>query len=324
MNVHRRFTIRTQIGLLVLFTAVLCGAARGQSGDDVIRVDTELAVFEVTVTDKDGAPVRNLTQEDFVIYEDGAPRRIEFFQPIRKLDESRPLSVVFALDVSGSMTAAELRKLRDAMEKFTRRLADYNSYFAVMAFGMEVKTLQPFTNRPDRLEKAFDRLERDEQGLSTHAYDAVDDAVRLLKKKSPATIKNRLPKRSVIIVTDGFPVGDTVSPRTVIERANAFETSVYSVILPSFSRLQKTDKPLMTPLEASGLVERTGGKSFYATDTNFEDLFTALAEEITSSYAIAFYPNDEKRTDGKFHSVRIETKDRFSIRQNRAGYQLKK
>ena len=324
MKVHRRFTFGTQIRLLVLVTAALCGAARGQTGDDVIRVDTELAVFEVTVTDKGGTPVRNLTQEDFVIYEDGSPRRIEFFQPITKLDESRPLSVVFALDVSGSMTAAELRKLRDAMEKFTRRLADYNSYFAVMAFGMEVKTLQQFTNRPDRLEKAFDRLQRDEQGLSTHAYDAVDDAVRLLRKKSPTAIKGRMPKRSVIIVTDGFPVGDTVSPRTVIERANASETSVYSVILPSFSRLQKTDRPLMTPLEASGLVERTGGKSFYATDTNFEELFTALAEEITSSYAIAFYPSDENRTDGKFHSVRIETKDGFSIRQNRAGYQLKK
>jgi hypothetical protein len=124
------------------------------------------------------------------------------------------------------------------------------------------------------------------------------------------------------VVTDGFPVGDVVSPKTVIERANAFETSVYSVILPSFSRLQKSDKPLLTPLEASGLIEKTGGKSFYATAKNFDDLFKSLAEEITSSYAVAFYPSDEKKNDGKFHEVRIETSKDYVIRQNRTGYKM--
>ncbi len=296
----------------------------GQQADDVLRVDTELAVFEVTVTDKHGVPIKNLSREDFRVYEDGIERRVDFFQPVRRLDQSRPLSVVFALDVSGSMTALELQKLQEAMAKFTRGLADYESYFAVTSFGMKVKTLQSFTNRPDRLLKAFDRLERDMDGLSTHAYDAVDDAVRMLNRKSPSAIRNRLPKRAVIVITDGFPVGDVVSPKTVIERANAAETSIYSVILPSFSRLQRTDKPLMTPLEASGLIEKTGGKSFYATNTNFEELFRALAEEITASYALAFYPSDEAISSGKFHEVKVETTGGFLIRQNRAGYQVKR
>jgi hypothetical protein len=142
----------------------------------------------------------------------------------------------------------------------------------------------------------------------------------MLRKKSPPKIQDQIPKRAVIVITDGFPVGDVVSPSTVIERANGFETSVYSVILPSFSHVQGTRNPLPTPLEASGLIQKTGGRSFYATDKNFDGLFKSLAEELTSSYAIAFYPREDHRSDGKFHEVKIETRRGLKIKQNRSGY----
>jgi hypothetical protein len=80
------------------------------------------------------------------------------------------------------------------MQVFVDRLADYNSYFAVMTFAMEVRTLQSFTNRPERLSRSFSRLERDQNGLSTHAYDAVDDAVRMLRRKSPKMIREQIPR----------------------------------------------------------------------------------------------------------------------------------
>ena len=296
-------------------------SASAQKSDDVIRIETDLIPFEVTVSDKSGKPVRGLKPEDFRVFEDGIEKRIEFFEPVKRQNDLRPLSIVFALDVSGSMTAEEFGKLRGAMQNFIQNLADRQSYFAVMSFAMEVKTLQSFTNRPDKLEKTFDKLFKDEDGLSTHAYDAVDDAIRLLRKKSPPSIKNQIPKRAVILITDGFPVGDTVSPKTVVERANSAETTVYSVILPSFSRLQGNKKPLPTPLEVSGLVEKTGGRSFYANQKDYESLFKSLAEEITSSYVLAFYPNE--KNDGKFRQVRIETSKDLTIKQNRNGYQVK-
>ncbi len=311
----------------LLYTCVLIPlfgfAIFAQDSDDVIRVNTELVSFEIAVTDENGKPVRGLDAKDFKIFEDGVERPIEFFEPIKKADDGRPLSIVFALDVSGSVTGDELIELRNALQNFVRRLADYNSYFAVMTFGMQVKTLQSFTNRPDKLEKTFDKLLREQEGLSTHAYDAVDDAVRLLKKKSPTKINRKPPKRAVVLITDGFPVGDTVAPHTVIERANDAETTVYSILLPSFSRLQADKKPLPTPLEASGLLEKTGGRAFYATEKSFEPLFKSLAEEITASYVVAFYPKTENRQDGKFHRVRIETPKNFQIKQNRAGYEIK-
>lgn len=303
--------------LLILFLCLTI-QTQAQNSDDVIRVETELIPFEVTVTDKEGKPVRGLEAKDFKIYEDGVERSIDFFEPIKR-DDGRPLSIVFALDVSGSMTREELERLRDALRIFVQKLADYDSYFAVMTFGMQVKTLQSFTNRPEKLEKSFEKLLRDQDGLSTHAYDAVDDAIRLLKKKSPVAVRDKIPKRAVILITDGFPVGDTVSPKTVIERANLAETTVYSVLLPSFSRLQRDNKPLLTPLEASGLLDKTGGRAFYATQKNFEPLFKSLAEEITASYALAFYPNSDTNAK-KFRQIKIESLKGFRVKQNRDGY----
>lgn len=309
--------------ITALFTAGPGSASTfAQNKDEIVRIDTDLAAFEVTVTDKNGRPVRDLKAQDFRVFEDGVERPIEFFQPIKKQDEKRPMSIVFALDVSGSMTPQELQRLQSALKSFIDRLADYNSYFAVMTFGMDVKTLQSFTNRHDKLEKTLDKLLHDADGLSTHAYDAVDDAIRLIRKKSPPSINGQLPKRTVVLVTDGFPVGDTVAPRTVIEHANDAETTVYSVILPSYSRLQGNGKPLLTPLEASGLIDRTGGRSFYANEKSYDPLFKALAEEITTSYAVAFYPDEKNRTDGKFHEVRIEAAHAV-VKQNRSGYRMK-
>jgi uncharacterized protein YegL len=267
---------------------------------ETLRIDTDLIPVDVMVTDVLGKPVRGLRPTDFKLYEDGVERPIAFFNVERKGGVARPIAAVFALDVSGSMTVEEMQRLRGAMSVFSRRLAaDRASLFAVMAFGMKVKTLQTLTNDQQKLERAYDRLTREPSGLSTHTYDAVDDAIRMLVKHAPRTRERRLIKRAVVVVTDGFPVGDTVSARTVIERANAADVSVYTVTLPSFSRMVVSTEraPLPTPLDVSG-----------------------LAEEVTSSYVLAFYPTEEKRRDGRFHTIRIEAPRGLTVRQSRPGY----
>ena len=293
--------------------------------DEIYRVDTDLVLLDAMVTDTAGRPVRGLQAQDFKLFEDGVERPLAFFSVERRGGVRRPVAVVFALDVSGSMTGEELTRLGDAMHVFSERLADRASAFAVMTFGMRVRVLQNFTNDPRKFEHALDRLPRDESGLSTHAYDAVDDAIRLLAREAPRTRERQLLKRAVVLITDGFPVGDTVAPKTVIERANAAGVSIYTVTLPSFSRLLASNEsahaPLPTPLDVSGLVEKTGGTSVYATDKDFGPLFHALAEEVTSAYVLAFYPPVEKRRDGRFHNIRIEAPAGLTVRQSRPGYQ---
>jgi VWFA-related protein len=291
--------------------------------DDTLRIDTDLVTVDVNVHDAEGRAVRNLQQKDFKLFADGKEQPLAFFHIENRTGPTRPLAVVFALDISGSMTAEEIERLRGALQAFRERLSNHPAVFAVMAFGMHVKTLQNFTAQAAKLDSTFDRLAREPNGLSTHTYDAVDDAIRLLVRHAPRTKEHRLLKRAVVVVTDGFPVGDTVEPKTVIERANNAEVSVYVVTLPSYSRVMvSADRtPLPTPLDVSGLVELTGGKSVYAREKDYEPLFRALAEEVTSSYVLAFYPPEELRHDGKFHPIRVEGPGGMRVGQNRPGYQ---
>lgn len=296
---------------------------REQEPEDVLRIDTDLVSVDVTAMDAEGRPVKNLRQEDFRLYSDNLEQPISFFQIEQRQGEARPLAVVFALDVSGSMTADEIERLRHALRSFSNHLSSHPAVYAVMAFGMRVKTIQKFTSDPRKLDESLKRIERDApSGLSTHTYDAVDDAIRMLVRSAPRTREKRLLKRAVLVVTDGFPVGDTVSPATVIERANAADVSVFVVTLPSYSRVMasSTQTPLPTPLDVSGLAERTGGRNVYASEKDYAPLFRALAEEVSSAYVLAFYPPEEKRRDGQVHTIRVEGPQGLTLRQSRTEY----
>ncbi|MET0646764.1 MAG: VWA domain-containing protein [Pyrinomonadaceae bacterium] len=293
--------------------------------EDVLKIDTDLVLVDVSVTDAQGRAVKGLRPEDFKLYEDGEERAVAFLNVERRTGAERPVAVVFAVDVSGSMTPEEMERLRTAMTAFSAKLSNRPASFALMSFGMNARIVQGFTSDPRKLDRALVKLARETEGLSTHAYDAVDDAVRLLKRSAPRTLDRRLLKRAVVVVTDGFPVGDTVHPSTVIERANEAEVSVYTVTLPSYTRLLASNTPerapLPTPLDVSGLVEKTGGTNFYATAKDYDPLFRALAEEVTSTYVLAFYPPEEKRRDGRLHTIRVEGPRGLTVRQNRTTYQ---
>lgn len=294
-----------------------------QEPEDVLRFDTDLVSVDVTAIDAEGRPVRNLRQEDFKVYSDGHEQPISFFQIEKRQGEARPLAIVFALDVSGSMTAEEIVRLRAALQSFSNHLAQHPVVYSVMTFGMRVKTIQKFTSDPEKLDESLDRISRDSpNGLSTHTYDAVDDAIRMLVRNAPRTREKRLMKRAVLVVTDGFPVGDTVAPQTVIERANAADVSIFVVTLPSYSRViaSAEQTPLPTPLDVSGLADSTGGRNAYANEKDYAPLFRALAEEVSSAYVLAFYPPDEKRRDGQLHTIRVEGPRGLTLRQSRSEY----
>src|SRR5215211_1466261 len=294
-----------------------------QEPEDVLRIDTDVVSVDVTAIDAQGRPVRNLRQEDFKVYSDDREQEISFFQIEKRQGEARPLAIVFALDVSGSMTSDEIIRLRNALQSFSNQLASHPVVYSVTTFGMRVKTVQKFTSDPGKLDEALERIARDSpNGLSTHTYDAVDDAIRSLVRSAPRTREKRLMKRAVLVVTDGFPVGDTIAPQTVIERANAADVSVFVVTLPSYSRViaSSAQTPLPTPLDVSGLAELTGGRNVYATEKDYAPLFRALAEEVSSAYVLAFYPPEEKRRDGKVHTLRVEGPQGLVLRQSRTEY----
>src|ERR1043165_7142053 len=136
---------------------------------DVIKIDTDLVPVDVTVTDSKGRLVRNLTKEDFKLFEDCVQRPIASFNVEKIEGAPRPVAIVFAIDVSGSMTAEEIDRVTAALREFSRRLAEHPATFALMTFGMRVKTIQSLTSNREKLDRAFERLAHEPNGMSTHA-----------------------------------------------------------------------------------------------------------------------------------------------------------
>jgi Ca-activated chloride channel homolog len=290
--------------------------ARGQTSGLTIRLNTDLVVIDVTATDKSGAYVRDLRPEEIQVFEDGQERKINFFAMNDEVTLSRPLAVVFALDLSGSLRTDEMTTLRQAAMKFTE-LMKGDSVFAAMSFNYKVKIEQDFTPDPAKIERAFERMNRFEG--STRIYDALDRAVTMLNRSAPRTRNGRPVRRVVVVITDGFDSASIIDRRELIRRANDAGVTIYSVTLPSFA-LSPTDSTtrVITPLDASRIVSATGGQDFSADARDFTPIFKALAEEIRASYALAYYPENR---DGKRHELRVKTlRPDIQIRVSRTSY----
>lgn len=280
-----------------------------------LRIDTDLVVVDVTVTDKQGNYVRDLRADEFQLLENGQPRKIDFFTMTDESTLSRPLAAVFALDVSGSLKPQETATLRGAALKFTE-LMHGDSVFAALAFNYDVKILQNFTNDPHKIEHAFAKLDF---GGSTRIYDALDRAVAMLAKHSLRTRQGRPLRRVVIVITDGFDSASIIDKKELARRAKEAGVTIYSITLPSYMLTpSRSSERVITPLDASLIVPQTGGRDFAADAGDFTPVFKELAEEIHAGYALAYYP--EVR-DGKYHEVRVTTsRAGVQLRASRTGY----
>src|SRR5579884_1168052 len=106
--------------LIELLAAVGCVAqqtyyrrdAYASEGHSVLRVDSNLVLVPVTVTDSRGGLVTDLSRTDFIVAEDKRPQELVSFSR-----ENAPISLGVVLDVSGSMT-----KARAAVEECLKNL----------------------------------------------------------------------------------------------------------------------------------------------------------------------------------------------------------
>jgi Ca-activated chloride channel homolog len=296
--------------------ACLVPALAGQ-GERPIKLRTDLVTVDAAVTDKNGNFVSNLKSDDFVVYEDGAPQKVEFFEASEEVSLTRPLAVVIALDISGSIKPEEIVKQRAATEHFLK-LVRPESVFAMLAFSSEIRVLQDFTSDPSKITAAFRRI--GETGGSSRIFGSIERSVSLLKR-APRFRNGRRLRRVVIVITDGFDNIDPPDQRDLIQRANDAEVTVYSITLPSYLPGLGSDRRSMTLLDVSRIVPMTGGADFSADTQDFTPVFKAIAEEIRSSYTVAYYPPENSRHDGHTHQIRVEVKRSGAIvRTSRDGY----
>ena len=148
--------------------------------DDVIKVTSNLVNLDVIVKDKKGKAITDLKPEDFTIFENGVPQKIQFFdstltngsqagQPQTAGVSTEPKSQtptgfprnIIALVLDGQSTElANLKHVRDGMMKYIReRISDSDSV-ALFSISGGLQLLQTFTQDKAKLiaavEKAYD------------------------------------------------------------------------------------------------------------------------------------------------------------------------
>ncbi len=206
------------------------------TSDDVLKVETTLAIFDVLVLDAQGRALTGFTQNDFVVSEDGKPQEVTAFS----LGDGStiPRSIVLIIDYSGS----QLPYLENSIEA-AKTLVDKLAPSDRMALiSDDVELLVDFTQDKGKLKKSLDSLKKkasSNQLGRSEQYSALFAALRELVKSEERPI--------ILFQTDGDelqrlqPVGDAVRPgfnvrtkpysfQDIYTAAEKSRTTIYTII----------------------------------------------------------------------------------------------
>ncbi|MCZ2389904.1 MAG: VWA domain-containing protein [Acidobacteria bacterium] len=297
--------------------------------DDVIRVETNLVTMPVSVLDRDGRFISGLSQQDFQIFENGVPQKVEYFQSVEQ-----PFTVVLLLDVSPS-TQFRMDEIQRAAMAFVDSLRPADRVM-VMSFDEYIHVLSPITNNRYELKNA---IRQAQFGDGTSLYDAVDDVIR----RRLSGIEGR---KAVVLFTDGV---DTTSRRATIQSTTDAAEELDALIYPirfdtsgdlnggMGSPVPRRQNRRVTMVDILGailsggnvnvgsgapgggtraeyergrqyllaLAQKTGGREFEADSIyNLQAAFTGIAEELRRQYTLGYYP-EKAGTIGERRQIKI-------------------
>jgi len=229
---------------------------------------TKMRLF-VAVTDKQDGPVTSLTQDNFLVFEEGELQVIDSFSN----QVTTPISVAMVLDYSGSMQPL-ISDVESAAKSFIDQL-DLNNgtdEAMIIKFAASVETKQPFTDDYDSLVLAIgDNYTGNID--QTHLYDAVWQAIE------SAADPSRTDRRAVVVLTDGIDEGSIDHQMAeVVENANEKGVPVFTIGLGNvfISTLQH-------------LADETGGQYFLSPTSNeLQSIYQSIAEILTNQYIIEY------------------------------------
>ncbi|HLL73929.1 MAG TPA: VWA domain-containing protein [Pyrinomonadaceae bacterium] len=219
-----------------LLLAALAPAPRAQQqqqpqqDDEIITVESNLVRLNVGVADRRGAPVLNLSQQDFVVYEDGVRQTIRNFEPV-----AAPFSLVLLLDMSGS-TLSFRTQLKMAALRFIDALGPADRVSVVAFWGQQkyegktlktfdqIKTLTPFTTDRKKISYAI----QDAEGSgNTNLYKALAHSLNALAQEGQR-------RKAVVVLTDGIDTEVSREDRLASAQAQTGEEAV-SLVKPEAS-----------------------------------------------------------------------------------------
>jgi Ca-activated chloride channel family protein len=285
-----------------LLIAACCAAAGAQT--PTISVNVRLVNVFVNVTDAKGAPVPNLTQDDFLLSEDDKVQKIAVFERQSEL----PLEIVLAMDISGSVHK-DLSLEQFAAHHFVHSLLRPVDHLDLMEFADNVRELVFFTNNPNRVDRGLNSMGR---GDATALYSAVYLASQQLAPRSG--------RKVLVIISDGGNTLKTTTYDMALEQAQRGEVMIYPIIdVPvsaSAGRDLEGEHALIT------LAQETGGKYYYADSSTLDKTFAQLSEDLRTQYLLGYYPSNRSGTHFRTISVKLRGSSAGAgyLVRNRPGY----
>jgi Ca-activated chloride channel family protein len=252
-----------------------------------MRVDVNLVLVPVTVTDPLNRLVTGLERQDFFVYENNALQKLKSFS-----SEDAPVSIGIIFDLSGSMTD-KINRARNSILEFLRTANPQDEFF-VIGFNDRPELITDFTNNIDNIEA---RLLTVKPGHRTALLDAIYFGLNKMKQA-----KNE--RKALLVVSDG---GDNRSRYTESEvRAVVRESDVQIYSIGIFDQYAPTREEQLGPILLHDVSEETGGQLFRVDDlADMSDIATKISAELRNQYVLGYKSDDIKR-DGKWRKLKVK------------------
>lgn len=255
--------------------------------------------IEFTATDSAGQYLE-LTAEDLEVVEDGKAQAVDTFQ-----EAVQPVSIVLALDASGSMKRKETEVIESA-RRFVEALRKEDK-LGLMLFADKPELAHDLsTNRAFTHEaiKGYQALG------GTALYDALADSLTLVQREDA--------RRVVVVMTDGRDEdnpGTGPGSRRILDDVLKLQKQSGATVFGIGLGTKVDSGPLERLAAASG-----GQALFPAEAADLEAEYRKIAEDLRRRYVVSYTASDSRR-DGTWRKVEVRVKGRpDAIVRSAGGY----
>ena len=252
-----------------------------------LKVDVDLVLVPVTITDPMNRLVTGLEKDNFQLFEGSAAQEIRTFS-----SEDAPVSLGVIFDSSGSMTS-KMDRAKEAVVEFFKTANPQDEFFMI-TFNDEPETVSDFTNSVDEIQT---KLVFAVPKHRTALLDAIYMGVSKMRQAKYA-------KKALLIISDG---GDNHSRYTENEiKSVVKEADVMIYAIGIYDRYASAMEERLGPQLLSEITELTGGRAFTIDNPNdLADVATKIGVELRNQYVLGYRPAKVVR-DGKWRKIKVK------------------
>lgn len=288
----------------------------------VYRVNAHVEVVDAQVLDKKTRrAVRELTRDDFQVYEDNVRQQITSFS-----QDEVPLSVVLLFDLTDSVRPV-LKSLAGGALESLRHLKPEDEV-AVMAYAAKAELIQDFTTDRALAAQAIQKAGRMESGEAAFFNEGIYQATeQLLRSKNPGN------RRVIVWLTDDIPnfpseeirarYGRSLGKTKLHSEKEAMEALLRSGTMVStlLQRSRMSDEQFSLQLSKAvdtqlarmqyppgdvfRYAQATGGQVMESGNKHAQERLAAMIDDIRLRYSLAYHPSQPKPA-GSFCSIKVK------------------